>query len=223
VSGWSTRSCGIAAAAAAAVLMAGCGGGSRQDVNEPLGNFPVQVSTATFPATQSLSEHTHLVIKVVNAGTRTIPDIAVTICNLTCVYNPQREDGTGTAVQAFGQDLGMPYLANPSRPVWIVDRPPGSCGYSCRSGGPGSAVTAYTNTWALGQLKPGQTAIFDWGVTAVKSGMHVVAWAIAAGLNGKARAVLSNGGVPAGSFRVRIRSAPRQAYVNNSGQIVASK
>src|SRR5437588_7719863 len=179
VSGWSTRSCGIVAAIAAISIMSGCGGGQRQDVNEPSGNFPVEVSAASFPAAQRLSQHTHLVISVRNAGTRTIPDVAVTICNVTCTFNPNAPyghntpAGAGTAAAAFAEDLGMPYVANPSRPVWIVDHPPGSCGYSCKSGGPGSAVTAYANTWALGPLKPGATATFDWGVTAVRPGTHV--------------------------------------------------
>jgi hypothetical protein len=198
--------------------MTGCGAGARQDVNEPNAKFTVAIPTATFPASQRLAQRTHLVISVRNTGAEAIPNVAVTICNLSCSYPAPR--GAGTSAQAFAQDLDMPYLADPSRPVWIVDRPPGPCQYSCRSGAPGGAATAYSNTWALGSLRPGATATFDWAVTAVKAGKHVVAWQIAAGLNGKAKAVLANGSEPRGAFRVTIHSAPQQSYVKPNGQVV---
>ena len=53
-------------------------------------------------------------------------------------------------------------------------------------------------------------------------GSHVVAWEIAAGLNGKARAVLADGSAPHGTFAVVIHSTPAQTYVNGSGQIVTT-
>jgi len=133
------------------------------------------------------------------------------------------QPGSGSGAQAFAANIDQPGLANPSRPVWIIDRPPGLCGYSCTSGGPGAYVSAYTNTWAAGALRPGATAIFDWGVTAVKAGRHVVAYQVAAGLNGKARAVLTDGSSPTGSFQVTISGKPQQAYVNNQGQVIPSK
>ena len=204
-----------------ALALSACGGGARQDASEPSGNFPVAVTTATFPSSQRLSEHTHLVLAVRNAGSETIPNIAVTICNVTCAYPAPAGEGTDAA--AFAQVLQMPGLANPSRPVWVVDRPPGACGAGCGSGSPGGAVTAYSNTWALGSLPPGHVARFDWAVTAVAPGRHVVAWEVAAGLGGKAKAVLEGGrGLPRGTFTVRIHSAPSESYVNNNGQIVTT-
>ena len=211
----------------AALVVSACGGGARQDASEPSGNFPVSVTTATFPGSQRLSEHTHLVLAVRNAGSETIPNIAVTICNVTCSYPAPAGEGTDAA--AFAQSLEMPGLANPSRPVWVVDRPPGACNAGCQpgsadgSGSPGGAVTAYSNTWALGALAPGHTAKFDWAVTAVAPGRHVVAWEVAAGLNGKAKAVLQSGsGPPHGTFTVLIHTAPSESYVNNNGQIVTT-
>ena len=81
-------------------------------------------------------------------------------------------------------------------------------------------MTAYSNTWALGPLRPGKTAQFSWKLTAVSPGRHVVAWQVAAGLNGRAKAVLGNGSRPQGTFAVQISAAPQQSYVNNNGQIV---
>jgi hypothetical protein len=205
---------------AAGLAVAACGSGSRQDAHEPSGKFRVSIADATFPVAQRISEHTHFVISVRNAGTRTIPDVAVTICNVTCAE--PAPSGEGSSARAFAAGGTAANLANPSRPVWIVDQPPGPCGYSCKSGSLGAAVTAYSNTWALGSLKPGATATFDWHVTAVAPGHHVVAWEIAAGLNGQARAVLADGSRPVGSFAVKIAGAPQQAYVNNRGQVVST-
>jgi hypothetical protein len=219
VSWWRLRSWASIAGVAVCLAIAACGSGARQDAHEPSGTFKVSIASASFPAAQTISEHTHFVISVRNAGA-TIPDLAVTICNATCAY--PASPGEGSSAEAFAADLNEQNLANPSRPVWIVDQAPGACGYSCKSGSLGAAVTAYSNTWALGSLKPGATATFDWKVTAVAPGRHIVAWQIAADLNGRAKAVLANGSRPAGSFAVTIASAPTQSYVNNNGQIVTT-
>jgi hypothetical protein len=219
---WRTRQHAVTIGVAASLGLAACGGGAaRQDASEPSANFTVQVPTATFPASQRLAEQTHLVISVRNSGSRTIPNVAVTICNRTCAYPAPK--GQGTDAGAFAQDLDQPDLANSSRPIWIVDRPPGPCRFVCPEGGPGGAVTAYSNTWALGALRPGSTAKFRWAVTAVKPGRHVVAWQVAAGLNGKARAVLANGSRPQGRFTVMIHSEPAQSFVTASGKVVTKK
>jgi hypothetical protein len=204
-----------------ALALSACGGGQNQAASEPSGHFPVTVSAATFPASQRLAQRTHLVIEIRNSGQKAIPNVAVTICNVTCAYPARR--GEGSSSQAFAANNNEPYLANPSRPLWVIDRAPGVCGYSCQNGGQGAAVTAYANTWALGRLAPGRTARFDWAVTAVKAGKHVVAWQVAAGLNGKAKAVLANGSAPKGTFAVDVGNAPAQSYVNNNGQIVTSQ
>ncbi len=207
-------------------LVAGCGGGGpRQDASEPSATFPVQITAASFPSAQSLSQHTTMKLTLRNAGSRPIPDIAVTVCNVTCAYPAPVGEGTSSA--SFASDITGTGLANPSRPNWIVDRPPGSCrgrsGYSCTSGGLGGAVTADANTWALGRLAPGASATFTWAVTAVTAGTHTVAWQVAAGLAGKAKAVQPGGGTaPHGTFTVTISSKPAQSYVNNNGQIVTT-
>ncbi len=223
LSAWRLRICAIVAGVCVTLALAGCGGGQNQAASEPSGHFPVTISAARFPSSQRLSQHTHLVIGVHNSGDKPIPNIAVTLCNVTCAYPAPK--GEGTSSQAFAADSNQAYLANPSRPLWIVDRAPGACSYSCQNGAAaGAAVTAYTaNTGALGRLGPGKTARFDWAVTPVQAGKHVVAWQVAAGLNGKAKAVLSNGSMPHGTFAVKVDSAPAQSYVNNNGQIVTKQ
>lgn len=205
--------------------VAGCGGGSAQDANAPSGRFPVQV-TASFPASQRLAQHTRLLIAVTNMGHRPIPNVAVTICNVTCTY--PAPVGQGTSVRAFSSYLDMPGVANHSRPVWVIERPPegpsGACGYSCANGGAGAGTSSAANTWQRGTpLKPGGTAIFRWGVTAVAPGRYVVAWEVSGDLYGNAKTVLSNGSIPHGSFPVTISRAPAQSYVNDSGQVVKTQ
>lgn len=201
----------------AGTLAAACGSSQTRAANEPKGTFPVAASAA-FPTSQRLTEHTQLVVKVRNAGHKTLPDVAVTITDGT----PSHPD-MGTQVQAFSDALNMSNLASRSRPVWVVDQSPGPCRYSCKTGGPGAAVTAFSNTWALGALKPGQTAVFDWHLTAVQPGAFVVNWHVAAALFGNAKAVSAGGGgQPHGSFTVRISEAPPRAYVNNNGKIVTT-
>lgn len=208
----------VAVIAVSSVALSACGGGSPQDANAPSGRFPVAVTAATFPVRQTLAQHTRLTIAVRNAGHRTIPNVAVTICNGTCRYPAPK--GEGTSVAPFGQYLNTPGLAYHSRPVWIIDRPPGPCGYSCQQGGAGSYFTYAANTWAAGSLKPGATATFTWGLTAVAPGQHVVAWQVSADIFGKAHAVLADGSLPHGTFAVSISRAPAQSYVSNSGKVV---
>jgi hypothetical protein len=210
----------IVAGGVTALVVAACGSsGPRQDASEPSGHFPVAVEAASFPVSQTLSQHSRMTVRVRNAGHKAIPDIAITVCNITCAY--PAPPGAGSIAAAFAQDIKGQNLANPSRAVWVVDRPPGVCEYSCHNGGQGGAVTSYSNTWAMGRLDPGQSRTFQWRLTAVTPGHHVVAWVVSAGLNGKARAVSVSGGpAPSGKFTVQISTKPQQSYVNNKGQIV---
>lgn len=174
-----------------AALVAGCGGGTRQDANEPSGNFPVSVVKATFPLNQHLARQTRMVVAVKNSGTKTIPDIAVTV-----------DPGFTTVDQRAD-------LADQNRPVWIVDD------------GPLGGITATTNTWALGPLRPGATRRFVWKVTPVVPGHREVRYRIAAGLNGKALAKAADGNAAEGSFSVDVNQKPSQATVDpTTGKVV---
>lgn len=180
------------AALAASGALAGCGGGDRQDEDEPEGTFKVDVTNAKFPLAQRLAKAEELTISVRNADTKKIPNVAVTVDSFTTV---SKQEG----------------LADPSRPVWIVDE------------GPKGGVTAYTNTWALGEIPPGQERTFTWKVTAIKPGAYTVKYRVAAGLDGKSKAQLGDGGVPQGSFRVKIADTPPAARVDpETGKVIRS-
>jgi hypothetical protein len=234
-----TRICGIAAGAVTALALTACGGssaggssGGGSGGGRVAGSggsatvharFPVKVTTASFPASQRLAEPARLVIAVRNAGHRALPDIAVSICNTSCA--PSSKARVGTAAQAFGQDVtGGPGLADPTRPVWIVNRAPGSCAFGCNKPGGegGSGVTASSNTWALGRLAPGKTARFTWAVTAAATGRHVVAWQVAGDLTGATKTTLDTGGPARGRFAVTVLRGPGRTRVKPDGSLVTS-
>jgi hypothetical protein len=216
VSGWKLR-CGAGlTAAATAVLLNACGTASEQNAGEPHTSFPMKV-TSSFPTHQRLAQETDMVVTVKNTGHATMPDVAVT------VTNPE----FGDAAQSFGlliaeNHAGQPILASRSRPVWIINRAPGQCGYSCKHLGPGGAASAYSDTWALGPLAPGRTATFRWDLTAIKAGTYRVRYQVAAGLNGYARAVTAAGRPVSGGYAVTISSAPQSTYVESNGTVVST-
>jgi hypothetical protein len=192
VEGSTVLACRLAliAAGLAALTVAGCGGGERQDAAEPSGTFQVDVVSASFPTKQHLAQPERFVIAVRNTGDKAVPNVAVTVSSFAA-----RSEQTG--------------LADSERAVWIIDDSP-------RGG-----QTAYTNTWALGRLAPGQTRRFVWRVTAVQAGTHTVKWQVAAGLNGKAKATLSGNRAPAGSVTVDVSDKPGQAHVDPAtGKVV---
>jgi len=187
------------ALALAALALAGCGGGTRQDAKEASGTFTVDVPQASFPASQRLAGQTQLKITVANPGRRTIPDVAVTIAGA---------QGAAPA-QAFGAADPQSGLADPSRPVWIVDS------------GPRGGETAYVSTWALGPLKTNAQKTFTWNVTPIRAGKWTVTYRVAAGLNGKAKARLAGGGDAQGSFTINVSGAPAGARVLPDGRVVS--
>jgi hypothetical protein len=111
-------------------------------------------------------------------------------------------------------------LAIPFRPVWILET-----GYPKLEGETASAgaEAAQTDTYAFGALEPHQTKSIVWNVTPVQGGTYTVHYRVAAGLEGKAKAVTANGSIPEGEFVVRISTAPPQTRVNDSGQVVPIK
>jgi hypothetical protein len=111
-------------------------------------------------------------------------------------------------VKSFDKRKNDPTLADPTRPQFIVNT------------GPRGGDTTYVGTAALGPLKPGQTKTFRWDVTAVSAGPYTVRYAVAAGLNGNAKAVLAGGGRPTGAFTGNVSSKAPQAHVADDGTTV---
>jgi hypothetical protein len=180
-------------------MFAGCGGGGeRQDADEPAGDFRLEVVSADFPAEQAIAERSSLKIAVRNTDSKPVPNLAVTI--------QTQPEQAGGAPGAFAQNRDDSSLADPSRPVWILDR------------GPVGGDTAYTNTWAFGELGPGQTKTIEWRVTAVKAGDFTVGYSVAPGLDGKAK--LAGGTEAKGTFLVSVDDEPPQARIADDGETV---
>jgi hypothetical protein len=180
------------------VLAGGCGE-ARRDAHEAKGLYTVEVVGARFPARQAIARDTRLSLVVRNAGTTTIPDVAVT-------------------VDSFDYASSYPRLSADQRPIWIVNTGPGAVPtrpvQSVEVNPPGGAETALVNTWALGALAPGKSRAFVWRVTPVKAGVHAIHYTVSAGLDGRARARLAGGGRAAGTFVAHIAPKPPATHVN---------
>ena len=193
------RLTGFAMVAALALAGSACGGGGeRQDADEPEGEFRLEIVDAEFPAEQKIAQRATMKIEVRNADTKAAPNVAVTVHT-----EPEQPGG---APGSFAQNRDDEGLADPSRPIWIVDR------------GPEGGETAYTNTWALGRLEPGQSKTFEWRVTAVKAGDYQVGYTVAPGLDGKARLPADDEG--SGIFMVKVNGKPSDARVAEDGKTV---
>ena len=172
------------------LTVAGCGGGERQDADEPSGTFELEVAEAEFPGQQSIGQRADLRITVRNTGEETAPNVALSLEGL------YRRDE-------------MPGLADPERPVFIVDD------------GPKDGETAYVGTWTLGPLPPGGKREFTWRLTPVLAGTHTISYTAAAGLDGRARAQTAGGEAPTGAVTARVSDAPTNATVDpKTGEVV---
>jgi hypothetical protein len=187
----------LALLAVFAAAASGCGQ-TPQDENEPEGTFRVDIADASFPAKQSIAESSTMRIRVRNPEQHTVPNVAVT------VETKGARPGAGPV--AFAQSKDDPRLADPNRPVWVLDD------------GPKGGTSAYANTWSLGPLKGGQEKTFEWKLTAVEAGSYSIAYRVAPGLDGKAR--LASGSKARGTFAVEIADKPVPARVNGKGEVV---
>jgi hypothetical protein len=191
--------------AAAVVALAGCGGGSQATAGEPARGFDVRVAAAHFPRIQSIAKPERMVLAVRNTSRTTIPNVAVT-------------------VDSFNYASNYPELAANKRPVWVIERGPGTVAklpVETQEVSTPGAQTSYLNTWALGPLGPGRTAVFAWRVVPVKSGTFKVRYIFTAGLGGKATARLAGGGPAAGRFLVHVAGAPPPTHVDpTTGKLV---
>ncbi|MBJ7329985.1 MAG: hypothetical protein JHC95_08820 [Solirubrobacteraceae bacterium] len=173
----------IAPAACVGLLaLSGCGGDDKQDASDRAGTYEVEVAS-TMQRRQQLSRQTTLRVLVRNTGSEAIPNVAVSLAGLN---QPAEQRG----------------IADPQKPVWIVDNAP-------RAG-----VTAYVSTWALGKLEPNGVQEYTWKLTPIEPGTHKLAWRVAGNLTGTAETQTADGEVPEGEFTVRVRERPPRVVVN---------
>lgn len=92
--------------AATVLALGSCGGGARQDADEQVGTYTLDVTTASFPASQRLGRQAQMRVAVKNTGAAAVKNVAV-------------------AVDSFSRRSEQPGLADAGRPVWIVDESPG--------------------------------------------------------------------------------------------------
>ena len=183
--------------AAVLVGLAGCGK-PRQDADEPEGSFRMDVVQASFPARQHIADQATMRIRVRNTSDKAAPVVAVTV--------QTRGKTPGSGVSAFGQRANDSRLADPNRPVWVLDREP--------VGG----TSAYTDTWTLGPLAAGQEKTFEWKVTPVEPGSYFLSYRVSPGLDEKAK--LAQGSRARDAFRVTVSDRPVPARVDAKGNVV---
>jgi hypothetical protein len=191
------RDASIALATVAAIVLAGCGG-SRQDAHEPEATYRMKVARVSFPRLQAVARPVTLEIAMRNVSTQTVPTVAVTVDSLT--YNSR-----------------YAALADPRRPIWVIERGPGAIAVppveSQEVSPPGGAQTAATKTWALGSLPPRHTTRFVWKLVPVKAGTYTLHFAYAAGVSGKSKVHVVLGS-QRGAITVHIAPKPPATHVN---------
>jgi hypothetical protein len=178
------------AIASAGLLAAGCGGGGPRQ-DASEPSGTYRVQVLEAKFPQKQSLATH-------------SQMVITIKNVDTRTIPN----VAVTVKAFDQAKKDVNLADSRRPIFVVNS------------GPTGGETAYVGTSALGPLGPGKTKTFKWDVTAVVAGPYTLHYAVSAGLNGKAKAVLAGGGIPTGSFSGKISNAAPQAKVADDGHTI---
>ena len=182
--------------------------------DEPEGEFPVEVVAAKFPTDQRLAQTSDLELAIENTGDEDVPDLAVTIFT-----------GDEPVERLV---LGPLRPARPRRPepagLDPRERLPeaGHAGdvEGPRRGAAGGAEAAQTNTFSFGPLPPGESQRDRLALTPVQAGTYTVHYELAAGLDGKAKAVTADGSPVEGEFVVTITDKPPQARVNDAGKVV---
>lgn len=197
-----------------ALTFAACGGGERQDANEPDAKFPVAVQSAKFPTDQRLAQTRDLQLEIENTGQDAIPNLVVTIFT-----------GDDIGGGSFSVRSDQPGLADPNRPVWILESgfpkvvEPGEDVAELDAAPSAGADAAQTDTYAFGPLAAGETRDIVWRVTPVMGGTYTVHYELAAGLTGKSRAVGEDGTPAKGEFVVTVSDKPPRAGVDAAGDV----
>jgi hypothetical protein len=195
---------------AAGLLLASCGE-SSSDANEPAGTYPIAVTEASFPTAQRLGQTSLLQLGFRNSGEDTVPALSVTI-------TIAGEQGAASSLP-FGVHDPTPGLAQAERPVWVLaETYPRLVG----SSQPGGASTSNRKTFDFGPLKPGETTVAVWKLSAVRAGEYTLLYSVDAGLSGEAKAVTESGkdNAPGGSFVIEISRELPETEVKDNGEVV---
>jgi hypothetical protein len=199
-----------------------CGSQERQDASEPSANFPVEVTKAKFPDRQQLVEASNVELEFENVGDQTIPNLAVTIhtTRASAATNEPKPE------RPFGIRVDEPGLADPTRPVWILEEgypkliTPGSTVKKIAAAPPVGAAAAQTDTFQFGPVRAGESKDIVWRVTPVLAGTYTVHYEAAAGLGGKAKAVTADGGPVKGQLEATITSkTPPRTCIKGARQV----
>lgn len=198
-----------------ATAFGACGGGDeRQDVAEPSGDFPVDVTESRFAPRQRLAQTRDLRLAIENVGEEAIPDLAVTLWT-----------GDEKARLPFSIRSDQAGLTDPTRPVWILENEypkllrDGVDSRELDDQPSAGAEAAQTDTFSFGTVPPGESKDIVWRVTPVMAGTFTVHYEIAAGLQGEAKAVTADGNPVEGRFVVTISDRPPRARVGADGQV----
>lgn len=207
----------MAVIAALSLAVSACGGDKeRQDADEPSGDFPVAVNAAKFPTDQRLAQTSDLRLEIENTGSDAVPNLAVTI------WTGDEKGGGSFTVRS-----DQPGLADPNRPVWILEEnfpklasSPDETAADLDAAPSAGADVAQTDTFGFGPLEPGDSKDIVWRVTPVQAGTYTLHYELAAGLTGKAKAVAEDGSSPVeGEFVVTITDKPARATVGANGEV----
>jgi hypothetical protein len=223
----------LALVCAASFVASGCGGGTRQDADEPKGTYPVEVLSAAFPKDQKLAKDSKMTIVVRNAGSKEIPIVSVTV---QCPGQPHKNSGQatnsggsgGSASGAGSQGGGFDYrttfpgVADPSRPQFVVNTVPTRTPRNYDRGrlDPLERSSSYVSTYPLGKLAPNRRAAFTWDVTAVRAGPYKICWQVNAGLDGRAKATAFQGKPIVGQFTGLVSAKAPDASIGPDGHTV---
>ena len=127
---------------------------------------------------------------------------------------------------SFSVRSDQPGLADPNRPVWILESgfpklaSHGETRAELDAAPSAGAEAAQTDTFSFGPLEPGESKDIVWRVTPVVAGTYTVHYELAAGLNGNAKAVTADGGPVKGEFVVTVSGKPPAARVDDAGNVV---
>jgi len=166
-------------AAFATVGLAACGDDQQAKKTETV---KLELVGASFAPLQKLAKEETMRITVRNPTSKTIEQVTATV-------SPGDTAGTGSGFDTRSADPGV---ADPSRPIWVVDE------------APKNGVTADPAVTRLGPIAAGKSASFTWKLMPVRPGTYKLRWTVGGNLTNQVRVTDQQGDPISGTFPVRI-------------------